>query len=96
METFTFRCEECSCSFDPSPDMVVEVFWQGVDCAEDEDDDDMEGCLTAEELEIASAEDLAGIGLTCADRDALLAGQKVPGGAAIICCGCQDRLASEA
>ena len=91
METFTFTCEECSCSFDPSPDMVVELFWQKYEVEED----DMEDALTPGELEIASAEDLAGIGLTCADRDALLAGGTVPGGAAILCLECQDRLASE-
>ena len=92
METFTFLCSECNCSFEPDPAAVVEMFWQEVECDEV---GDMEDSLTAEELEIADAEDLAGIGLTCADRDALLAGGKVPAGAAIICCGCQDRLASE-
>lgn len=91
MDDFNFRCEECSCSFDPDPAMVVELFWMKYEA----EDDDMEDALTPEELEIASAEDLAGIGLTCADRDALLAGKEVPGGAAIICRGCQDRLASE-
>ena len=73
--------------------MVVEMFWQAIDCDEV---GDMEDCLSPEELEIASSEDLAGIGLTCADRDALLAGGKVPAGAAILCLECQDRLASEA
>ena len=88
---FTFTCSECSCSFEPDPNMVVDLFWMKYES----EDDDMEDCLTPEELEIASAEDLAGIGLTCADRDALLAGGKVPAGAAIICCSCQDRLALE-
>ena len=89
---FTFTCSECSCSFDPCPSMVVDLFWMKYET----EDDDMEVCLTPEELETADEEDLASIGLTCADRDALLAGGKVPAGAAIICCSCQDRLASEA
>ena len=72
--------------------MIVPTFWRKMEEGEAELDE----CLSEEELEIADAEDLAGIGLTCADRDALLAGGKVPAGAAIICCSCQDRLASEA
>jgi len=71
--------------------MIVETFWRKMEEGEAELDE----CLSEEELEIADAEDLAGIGLTCADRDALLAGGKVPAGAAIICTGCQDRLAAE-
>jgi hypothetical protein len=52
----------------------------------------MEDYLTPEELAEASVEDLAGLGLTLADRDALLAGVEVQAGARIVCRSCQSEM----
>ena len=90
MEAFTFKCERCSRAFEPDPSMVLPVTWTKLEL--DEADDDMEDYLTPEELAEASVEDLAGLGMTLADRDALLAGVEVQAGARIICLGCQSAM----
>ena len=90
MEAFTFKCERCNCSFEPDPSMVLPVTWSKMEL--EDADDDMEDYLTPEELAEASVEDLAGLGMTLADRDALLAGVEVQAGARIICLGCQSAM----
>jgi DNA-directed RNA polymerase subunit RPC12/RpoP len=90
MEAFTFKCERCSRAFEPDPSMVLPVTWTKLEL--DEADDDMEDYLTPEELAEASVEDLAGLGLTLADRDALLAGVEVQIGARIVCRSCQSEM----
>lgn len=84
MDVFTFKCSCCHRSFEPDPAMVLPITWSRA--PDDEDDED---CLTEEELEMATAEDLAGLAMTLADRDALLAGVEVQAGARLVCMGCQ-------
>lgn len=67
--------------------MVLHITWSRA--SDDEDDED---CLTEEELEEATAEDLAGLGMTLADRDALLSGVEVQAGARIVCLSCQSSM----
>jgi hypothetical protein len=90
MDHFTFSCERCHRDFEPDPSMVLPVTWTKLEL--DEADDDMEDYLTPEELAEASVEDLAGLGLTMADRDALLAGVEVQVGARIVCRSCQSEM----
>ena len=90
MDAFMFVCQGCHRAFEPDPSMVLPVTWSKMEL--EDADDDMEDYLTPEELEEASAEDLAGLGMTLADRDALLAGVEVQAGARIVCLGCQSAM----
>jgi len=90
MDAFMFVCQKCHRDFEPDPSMVLPVTWSKMEL--EDADDDMEDYLTPEELAEASVEDLAGLGMTLADRDALLAGVEVQAGARIICLGCQSTM----
>ena len=95
-----FTCEVCGHDFPVDPAMAVETLIHGEcpgcdDCFSDEElaAGIAAGALVeGDELAAMTPEQLAALGLTVADRDALLRGEDVCGGA-LICRRCQDEAA---
>lgn len=96
-ENIKFTCEECGKEFEPDPDAMVEIDMgpQLVPGEQAEALEESGRAISAEMLQSASADDLHEMGLTPAERDALLSGKMVTIGGMCICIECQDRLAEE-
>lgn len=89
-EELMFTCEICGKQFPPDPDTMVEAGLSPVLIPEgSEPPADLE-FIPKEDLEFASEETLAEMGLTPEQRDALLRGEEVTTGGMCICAECQD------
>lgn len=99
-EESKFTCRECGKDFEPYPDAMVAISiaklkeedFSPEEWAKIKAEDDF---LEDDEIRAMTAEQLAPLGLTVADRDRLLNDEEIDAGGACICVECQDRMAKE-